>query len=138
MSVDVLLHRLEAVRQTGPGRWIARCPAHQDRRPSLAVRELNDGRVLVHDFAGCPTHDVLCAIGLTMSDLFPERVADYARPERRPFAAGDVLRALATELMICCFIADALGTRALTKEERDRLSVACGRLHAGLEVIDGR
>lgn len=33
--------------------WIARCPAHNDRRPSLSIRDAGNGRVLVHCHAGC-------------------------------------------------------------------------------------
>ena len=52
--MGTLLDRLEAVRETGSSRWIARCPAHDDSSPSLAVRELDDGRILLHDFGGAP------------------------------------------------------------------------------------
>ena len=45
MSADVLLSILEGVKRTGPGRWMARCPAHGDKSPSLSIRELDDGRV---------------------------------------------------------------------------------------------
>ena len=57
-------------RRSGAG-WQAQCPAHDDRAPSLSVRERLDGTVLVHCFAGCETHEVLRALGLTFSDLFP-------------------------------------------------------------------
>ena len=33
-----LLDRLTGVKQTAPGRWIAKCPAHEDRSPSLSIR----------------------------------------------------------------------------------------------------
>jgi hypothetical protein len=46
MSADVLLDKLDGVRPTGAGRWIAKCPAHEDRHASLSVRELDDGHVL--------------------------------------------------------------------------------------------
>jgi hypothetical protein len=72
VSATKLLDRLERVRQTGAGRWIACCRAHKDRSPSLSVRELDDGRTLIYCFAGCSTEDVLAAAGLTMSDLFPK------------------------------------------------------------------
>jgi len=49
----------------------ARCPAHDDREPSLAVSEGADGRALLHCHAGCATRDVIAALGLTWSDLFP-------------------------------------------------------------------
>jgi hypothetical protein len=49
----------------------ARCPAHEDRSPSLSVAEGSDGRALVYCFSGCETRDIIAAIGLTWSDLFP-------------------------------------------------------------------
>lgn len=74
MSAATLIDRLSAVRQTAPGKWLARCPAHEDRSPSLSIRELEDGRVLLHDFGGCDTGAVLASLGLEMGALFPERL----------------------------------------------------------------
>ena len=48
----------------------AQCPAHDDRDPSLSIRECDDGKVLVHCFAGCKTEDILGALGLAWGDLF--------------------------------------------------------------------
>ena len=45
-----LLERLEGVISTGADRWYARCPAHDDRSPSLSVTDTGD-RVLIHCFA---------------------------------------------------------------------------------------
>jgi putative DNA primase/helicase len=67
-NVEVLLDRLEGVRPAGPHSWMARCPAHDDRNPSLSVA-LRDGRVLIHCFAGCTPEAVLQAVGLTWRDL---------------------------------------------------------------------
>ena len=47
MSASVLLERLQGIKQTGPGRWLAKCPAHEDRSPSLSIRELDDGQLVV-------------------------------------------------------------------------------------------
>ena len=71
MSADTLLSRLNRTRRTGADRWIARCLAHDDSGPSLAIRELDDGRVLIHCFAGCTAHETVSAAGLSLSDLFP-------------------------------------------------------------------
>lgn len=88
MTAARLLDRLESVKQTATGRWIAKCPSHEDQRASLSVRELDDGRVLVHDFAGCDVADVLIAAGLTFDDLFPPRADGHrVKGERRPFPA---------------------------------------------------
>ena len=48
-------------------RWMARCPAHEDRKPSLSISSGRDGKVLVHCHAGCDQRDViavLCERGL--------------------------------------------------------------------------
>ena len=41
--------------------WVALCPAHEDRNPSLSIRVRN-GRVLVHCHAGCSQASVLSAL----------------------------------------------------------------------------
>jgi hypothetical protein len=72
MPVGLVLDRLEGVRQRGEG-YQALCPAHEDRDPSLAVAEGEDGKVLLKCFAGCATEDVVAALGLEMKDLFERR-----------------------------------------------------------------
>jgi hypothetical protein len=68
-AVQKVLERLDGVREAGAG-WTALCPAHDDTRPSLSVNEGDDGRALVHCFAGCAADDVIKACGLNMADLF--------------------------------------------------------------------
>ena len=51
-------------------RWMALCPAHDDHTPSLSISEGEDGRCLVHCFAGCTQAAVVAAMGLEMADLF--------------------------------------------------------------------
>lgn len=64
-----LLSKLNAVKSTGANKWVARCPAHDDGSPSLAVTAVS-GRVLIHCFAGCESADIVAALNLTMPDLF--------------------------------------------------------------------
>lgn len=136
MSVDVIISKLEKVKQTGNGRWVACCPAHEDRRPSLAVRELDDGRVLIHCFAGCDVDSVLSSLGLQMTDLFPNEpeVKAYQRT-RRPFNAVDVLRCVAFEAVVASVAAGNLAKgQKLNAEDYTRLFVAAERLQSALEV----
>ena len=130
MTTTTLLDQLDGVKQTGVNRWLARCPAHNDKHASLAVRELEDGRVLVHDFAGCATADVLAAVGLDFNALYPSRPVDHrARPERRPFPATDVLRAVEHEALIVATAASFLGNGGmLTDDDRARLLLAAERI----------
>jgi putative DNA primase/helicase len=50
-----------AARRSGSS-WMARCPAHEDRNPSLSIRAGRDGQVLVHCHAGCEQRDVIAAL----------------------------------------------------------------------------
>ena len=81
MDAQILLEKLEKVRASGQGRWMACCPAHEDRTPSLQITQAND-RVLIHCHAGCGGNEVLEAVGLDFSVLYPEdQNQDYVRPE---------------------------------------------------------
>jgi len=76
MSVELLLSRLDAVEETRRG-WRARCPAHEDWRPSLSIAVGAGDRILLHDFAGCRAEEVLAALGLTWRDLHQEHGAHH-------------------------------------------------------------
>ena len=43
--------------------WMAHCPAHDDRNPSLSLRDASDGKTLVHCHAGCDQRTVIAALG---------------------------------------------------------------------------
>ncbi|MFI1937711.1 DUF3987 domain-containing protein [Streptomyces purpureus] len=55
------------------------CPAHEDRSPSLSVRQGDKG-VILTCHAGCHTEDVVAALGLAMPDLFDEPLEKRVRP----------------------------------------------------------
>lgn len=133
MIVDNILSRLDKVKRTGDGTYQARCPAHADRGPSLSVRETDDGRVLVHCFAGCSVHDVIAAVGMDISDLFPPRAIQQGRPERRPFPAADVLRAIGFEaLVVAAAGVSLLAGTPFSEVDRDRLILAVHRIQSAM------
>lgn len=84
-DTEAVLSRLRGLKRTGQGKWVACCPAHGDKSPSLAIRDTGD-RLLLHCFAGCAAVDVVHAIGLEMRDLFAEGYESdpmaFARVER--------------------------------------------------------
>ncbi len=136
MTASALLSRLDRVKPTGQNRWIARCPAHDDKNPSLAIRETEDGRVLVHCFAGCSAGEIVSAAGLELSDLFPPRpLSDGRPPERRPFSAADALRCLNFEAHIVHQTALFLASgQTLTEAHIERLALAVERIESALGV----
>jgi hypothetical protein len=131
MSAAVkLLDRLGRVKQTGSGRWLARCPGHEDRSPSLSIRALDDGRVLINCFAGCEPGDVLLAVGLTMSDLFPERLREQSYAAyHSSIPASDLLIALDHELAVAVLILeDVVTRRTVSAGQVQRLCQAAARV----------
>lgn len=76
--IPTILSVLDGVKKVGTSTWVCRCPAHEDRSPSLRVTMVEDGRVLIHCFAGCGAGDVLAAVGMSMRDLFPRRTGAIA------------------------------------------------------------
>lgn len=83
MQLDALLERLDRVHSRGPGRFMARCPAHADRSPSLSICEGEDGRILLHDFGGCTVQEIVAAVGLRVTDLFSDARIDLDAMRRR-------------------------------------------------------
>lgn len=77
MAVQDLLSRLDKCRASGRGKWMACCPAHKDSSPSLGIKELDDGRILINCFAGCSAEEVILSVGLEMTDLFPPMERNY-------------------------------------------------------------
>lgn len=134
MTADRLLQHLTGTRSTGRGTWIARCPAHDDKHPSLSIREMADGKVLVKCWTGCSVDEVVAAAGLELGDLFPERPSHRGKPERRPFPAADVLRAVGREVLLVAVSASRLGNGGtLTDEDRARLLLAAARIGAAVD-----
>ena len=80
--------KLDKSKRTGD-KLTARCPAHEDKTPSLSAKIGENGDcVVVHCFAGCPNDAVLDALGWTMRDLF---ASDATRPPTRQKARVYVL-----------------------------------------------
>ena len=79
MTLEQLLPLLDGVEKSGR-RWLGRCAAHDDRSPSLSIREGEDGRILLHCFAGCSVEAVCEAIGCRLADLFPDGPILHGQP----------------------------------------------------------
>jgi hypothetical protein len=78
--IDNILARLNGV-QGSKGRYRSRCPSHGSKSLTLALRESQDGSVLVHCHAGCTVQEIMSSIGLPMSELFPEGSVYTPKPK---------------------------------------------------------
>lgn len=68
MQTEEILKRLDYVSGEYP-QYMARCPAHDDRKPSLSIKDAGD-KTLIYCFAGCEAEDIMHAIGLELRDLY--------------------------------------------------------------------
>jgi hypothetical protein len=130
--IETLLARLDGVRANPHERqWAARCPAHKDRSPSLSIRELDDGSLLIHCHAGCGTEAILDAIGLEFADLYPPR-PEHRRPTRYALTKTELqqiadILALETEV-IRLYARDAAAGKIIPETDRQRFQTAKDRV----------
>jgi hypothetical protein len=133
VTAEAILSRLSKVRGRN-GSWTACCPAHDDKSPSLAIRE-QDGKVLLHCFGGCEVSSIVAALGMEMTDLFPPSEPKYPPAPKVKFFATDLLRVIALEAAIVSVAAyDMAKGKALPKADLDRLQLAYQRINAAVEA----
>ena len=80
-TCEIILAPLDAVRRQGSG-WTARCPVHDDRNPSLSIKQGEDGRALVYASAALGPYKIA---GITVRKTRTGRLA-ISYPKR---TAGD-------------------------------------------------
>lgn len=144
--VELVLSRLDRVRKCGRGH-IACCPAHEDRSASLSITGGEDGRVLLHCFAGCGAADIVAALGLEIGDLFIRRpTANMTHAERSALrergrqaqwkAALAVLDLEATVIQIAA--GQVLKNEPLNAEDFERVVLASNRITDARSVLNAR
>ncbi|MDC9729832.1 MAG: CHC2 zinc finger domain-containing protein [Methyloprofundus sp.] len=122
MTIDQLLTSLDKARRTGDGKWLACCPAHQDKSPSLAIKQTDDGKILIHCFAGCEVEPIVSAIGLTLADLMPDNPT-YKKGSKPPkFNKYELFDRLAYESIILCLaIRQLINNEPLSSNDQQRV-----------------
>jgi len=124
--------------------WMARCPAHDDRAPSLSIADARDGKVLVRCHAGCDQRDVIAALRARgIWDTDERRPARFlGKPNRVPTSEtdDDAIRRTEAALAIWHNSQSAAGTPAETYLRSRGLTVPIPRairFHAGLKHPSG-
>lgn len=128
-------------RKTGNDRAIFHDPTTKDRHPSGSVRELDDGRLLIHLFNGTPVEGALAAIGLTFADLYPARQGTTVGTPaiRRPFFPSDVFEIVLHEVGVAAIIASDLSHgKPIDQRDHARLLEASARLNRIAEAAYAR
>jgi hypothetical protein len=129
--IDLILSLLSKVKRRQPYQFSAICPAHEDKSPSLSVREKPDGSVLIHCFGGCSIYEITAALGLDMSDLYPPSELSGREPKRTNslLKAPQALELLDDEANLVAIASAGLGNGVLLSEEDlIRVLKASGRI----------
>jgi len=130
MSIEKLLSNLKKVKG-GRDRWTASCPAHEDRSPSLAIRETEDGRILLKCFGGCSVQEIVGSIGMDIGELFPpdDKLSHHKPKVKNAFYATDLLRVIEFESVLVSVAASNLANGVkLNDNDRSRLRKAQERI----------
>jgi len=140
--VEAILSRLQKVKGKN-GSWTACCPAHNDKGPSLAIREADDGRVLLHCFAGCEVNSVVTAIGMDMTDLFPpddkrrEYPVEGKKSLKPAFYASDLMRIISFEALVVSICAyDMSQGKKLSEGDRERMKLSQQRIEEAMKYAN--
>ena len=134
MPIEPFLSKLHKVRPKGAGKWIACCPCHNDKSPSLAISD-DHGVILIHCF-GCGANAVEVAetLGIDLSELFPDGVT-YEKQQRKYFPADQVLSALKVESAVLYLISKQMLEGTATKETKNEIYKSMCRLWAADDYI---
>lgn len=132
-----LLDKLEGLKQTGPDRWLARCPAHDDNNPSLRLKDTGD-RLLVYCFAGCTFRDIADALGVLPSAFFEGGIYDRREFDKKfPVPWKDAVIVLRHEFWVLLTIANALQKGPLSDTDDKRLIEAGRRIEQAWRACNG-
>jgi CHC2 zinc finger len=125
MNIDDFITRFDKVKSTGSGKYIALCPAHPDKSPSLGIKQTDEGKILIHCFSGCDVSNIIAAVGLDLGDLMPEN-RSYQKGSKSPkFNKYELFDRLAFESVILSLaIRQLLNGETLAEHDLSRILLA--------------
>ena len=136
MPIETFLNRLHKVKSRGKNKWVALCPCHSEKTPSLAITDDN-GVVLMHCFGcGASAPFVAEALGIDVSECFPDTGnVKYEKQDRKYFPADQVLDALKVESTVLYLISKRMLEGEMSKELKDEIYKSMCRLWAAEDYL---
>ena len=137
-----ILTRLQKVKRISEGRYVAICPCHNDKTPSLAITLKPDGVTLIHCFGcGASGLDICNALGIFPAVLFsPSDNPRYEKQNRQGFSAWQLLHVLERDLLVVLIAVNRnlIGGEQLCQSDVDYLKGVCVRINEALQYLEGR
>lgn len=138
-NINILLNALTDFKQKGKGKYVALCPVHNEKTPSLHIKELSDDRIIMHCF-GCGANGVeICqSLNIDLDVLFPEKMPlEGYRRERRPFNASEILSSLLHEATVLSIAASQIvHGKPLNKSDSERIELARKRIDGAVHYVN--
>jgi len=128
--ISKLLDRLAKVRQIKTGQWVACCPVHEDKTPSMGIKLNDNGKILLHCFGcGAGGIEIIQALGMSPEDLFPpDKNPSETRQKREYFHVETILKTLDTEAYILVLAASDVLNGTINKDDAERVLLASNRI----------
>lgn len=123
MNIEQVLSLFSNVRASR-NEYLATCPAHNDKTPSLSIRE-SDGTILLKCFAGCSYEDIKLAAGLEHG--YCASSAAPTQGDRTPAQRIELARSIWNEAQFAqgTLVAPYLRSRAITIPIPATIRFAC-------------
>jgi hypothetical protein len=121
----------------GNGWHKCRCPAHDDRNPSLGFTENSDGTIGLKCQAGCDNETILGRVGLQLSDLFPSN-GHAKTPKPPPEPKGPAYPSVKEALAAADRLMDKKGGKRVNKHRYRDLDGNLVGLTARYDLPDGK
>lgn len=113
--IDDFLARLDKVKQKKTGQWVACCPAHDDKSPSLSIGEGDGGRILLKCWSGCSALEIINAVGMSWDDLFPDD-----RKHSKSLFSHMTTKPVLDDYIVELFESDVKAKKAISSSDKKR------------------
>jgi hypothetical protein len=120
--IENFLTRLDKVKQIGNGEWVACCPAHDDKHPSMSVSEKGDTFVVKCHSQHCGGIAIMESVGLTASDFYEKtNLPSHIRPIKRKWTPRQICELGGESISSVALLLERLMTIGLEDDEIDIL-----------------
>jgi hypothetical protein len=118
--IENFLTRLDKVKQIGNGEWVACCPAHDDKHPSMSVSEKGDTFVVKCHSQHCGGIAIMESVGLTASDFYEKTdLPIHIRATKRKWTPRQICELIGESSSNVALLCERFMTTGLWDDEMD-------------------
>lgn len=137
---NIILSYLSKVKRVGDGKYMASCPCHTDKTPSLSIKIDTDQTILMHCFScGANGVEICAAIGIDQTSLFPPGDGNYRRQDAIGFSSRQLVHSLGDDLVRLLVIANEIkNVNGISEDDRRFVADIAAKVSRGLDMLEGR